>query len=365
MTDSVIIPDQLKAAREALGLSLADVSQLIDLSIEQLREWEEGASEPPLDQLWSLAELYNRGVDFFVRRTPRPPAEVRFRLAQRRTWGDLPLPARRVISEFEELSRAAGDLDQLLGISLRTELPAASAQADPETVAHGERIRLHYDSKPIRNTRKTVEGQGIRVFQLAVPNDEFSGFSWWHEEYGPAILINARDSAGRRNFTLTHEYAHLLAHESPSVCDLSDITEERFANRFAAAFLMPPEDVTMEAEARWLPSQRPALSDVRSLASRYGVSAEALAYRLHDLGLISRNELFAFIDELQHLPEFPRRPKAPSWRRKLGDAYVNKALTAFYGDKISVGKLAKYFGLGVRQVVDVLEKEKPASPDSE
>ncbi|MFQ5853714.1 MAG: helix-turn-helix domain-containing protein [Candidatus Binatia bacterium] len=363
MASSVIIADQLRAAREALGLSLGEVAQHIEVDPQQLKNWEEGVTEPSVDQLWTLADLYNRGIDFFVKETPRPPVEVWFRLEQKREWQDLPLSARQVIAQFEELCRAAKDLDQLLGLRSTVSLPTISHEADPENVARAERERLRYNSKPMRNARRAIEEQGIRVFQLAVPNDEFSGFSWWHEEYGPCILINARDYPGRRNFTLAHEYVHLLANESPSVCDLSDIVEERFANKFAAAFLMPEEDVREQAELRELLWKTPTLRDIKSFAGRYGVSPEALAYRLHDLQFISRGNLQSVLEELQGLTEFRRRPKAPSWRRRLGDMYVNKALTAFYGDRISLSKLARYFGLDVRKVLDVLARERPVQPD--
>jgi Zn-dependent peptidase ImmA (M78 family)/transcriptional regulator with XRE-family HTH domain len=364
MSNSVIIAEQLRAAREALGLPLDEAAERVRVGPDALRDWEQGISQPSTEQLWQLAELYNRRVDFFVKETARPPVEVRFRLSQKRGWQDLALPARRTIAEFEELCRAANELDQLLGARPVVRFREIGVAVNPHGLAQQERVRLGCDSRPVRRPRRTLEEQGIRVFQLPVPENQFAGFSWWHEEYGPCILINARDSPGRRNFTLAHEYGHLLTRESPSVCDLSDIEEERFANKFAAAFLMPGEDVAQQAALRGLSQRGLTRDELRSFAARYAVSAEALAYRLQDLQFISRDSLASLLEELRHLQQFRRQPKAPSWRRRLGDTYVNKALQAFYDDKISLGKLAGYFGLDIRKALDVLEKEKADQPDN-
>jgi Zn-dependent peptidase ImmA (M78 family) len=92
----------------------------------------------------------------------------------------------------------------------------------------------------------------------------------------------------RQTFTLAHElYHHLVAeqgawngrsrfHASSSDQNCPEIREERQANRFAAALLMPSDSV------RALLGQ--GLSTVQ-LADRCGVSADAMEIRLKELRL--------------------------------------------------------------------------------
>ena len=123
--------------------------------------------------------------------------------------------------------------------------PAAPENKSRRILAAFERLRSGLDSRPVANLRKWLNDQGVRVFWLEIPGNEFTGLSWWHKVYGPCMLANLKDSPERRNFTMAHELAHLLidAPAALTVCDLTDIAGEKLANRFAAEFLMPEADV--------------------------------------------------------------------------------------------------------------------------
>lgn len=103
--------------------------------------------------------------------------------------------------------------------------------------------------------------------------------------------VEARESPGRRRFTLAHEIAHWVCHCPPAapvppiLCRPSQVgvssgdAMEREANVFAAELLMPADEVTAGAEAG---------AGVAELAARFGVSDVALAWRLFNLGLAER-----------------------------------------------------------------------------
>jgi Zn-dependent peptidase ImmA (M78 family) len=98
----------------------------------------------------------------------------------------------------------------------------------------------------------------------------------------------ARESPGRRRFTLAHEIGHWVCHcatasAAPAVlCRAGQVGAqagdpvEREANVFAAELLMP-EAAVADAMARGAP---PA-----AIAAELGVSDIALAWRLYNLGL--------------------------------------------------------------------------------
>jgi Zn-dependent peptidase ImmA (M78 family) len=105
------------------------------------------------------------------------------------------------------------------------------------------------------------------------------------------IWVNAREAAespGRRRFTIAHELGHWICQvlegsTAPVFCRPSDLAAtadralEREANVFAAELLMPEEAV------------RDAFTRDRSidgLAAVFGVSQEAMHWRLYNFGLV-------------------------------------------------------------------------------
>lgn len=100
------------------------------------------------------------------------------------------------------------------------------------------------------------------------------------------ILVNASESPLRRRFTLAHEVAHWVVHCTgaslpPITCRAvgpqpTTDTPEREANIFAADLVMPEE----ELRAAYAPD-----AALGPLAERFGVSDEAMAWRLFNLEL--------------------------------------------------------------------------------
>jgi Zn-dependent peptidase ImmA (M78 family) len=100
------------------------------------------------------------------------------------------------------------------------------------------------------------------------------------------ILVNADEVETRRRFTIAHELGHwvcqcLEGESEPVYCRAEDVgldpqakAREREANVFAAELLMPEVAV------------RAAAGD-EAIAARFGVSGEAMRWRLYSFGLIS------------------------------------------------------------------------------
>jgi hypothetical protein len=121
---------------------------------------------------------------------------------------------------------------------------------------------------------------------LAVEESETidcSGILLPHER---RVLVRADESAPRKRFTLAHELGHwicqcLEGRVAPIYCRATDVTLdparkalEREANVFAAELLMP-EEAVREAWA----------GDLTACASSFGVSGEAMQWRLFSFGL--------------------------------------------------------------------------------
>ncbi len=95
---------------------------------------------------------------------------------------------------------------------------------------------------------------------------------------GWAIIYNSDVSAGRRRFTIAHEFGHYLMHRSlypegikcseASVTFRDGIEMEEEADTFAASLLMPMLDCRKQLPA----STVPTIGDLGALADRYEVS---------------------------------------------------------------------------------------------
>ena len=104
------------------------------------------------------------------------------------------------------------------------------------------------------------------------------------------ICVNALDVPTRRRFTLAHELGHWICQHlegktAPVYCRAEDVTLapadrtlEREANIFAAELLMP--EPAVRDEFRWSTS-------VAALAARFGVSTEAMQWRLYSFALVN------------------------------------------------------------------------------
>jgi len=102
---------------------------------------------------------------------------------------------------------------------------------------------------------------------------------------GPLIRYNPNDPRVRQRFTVAHELGHYVLGHGLSHRDTSGNftmsprlnAEERNANQFAAALLMPEGTVKALIEVR-------GMTSLRELASIFNVSKAAMTFRVKDLG---------------------------------------------------------------------------------
>jgi hypothetical protein len=160
---------------------------------------------------------------------------------------------------------------------------------DPRVADLIERYYEHFsaDELPI-----PVESIAVDLLGLVVDEDEALEVSGMLVPVEYQIWLNgaeARQSAGRRRFTLAHEVGHWICHyeqgrAEPKYCRSEEIgvgvgrAREREANTFAAQLLMPEALVRREAPLLRL--------NVHALARRFDVSSPAMKVRLQQLSLL-------------------------------------------------------------------------------
>jgi len=140
-------------------------------------------------------------------------------------------------------------------------------------------------------------------FKLAVHEkpleEEFSGFLAVPEK---VIVVNKNHPPTRRRFTIAHEIGHYILHakKNPDVDVFIDRAvyfrkevaisntnhqTEMEANIFAAGLLMPEALIERYLKDNaWVDLSKS--EDIKALASEFDVSAQAMSYRLRNLGFV-------------------------------------------------------------------------------
>ncbi len=142
---------------------------------------------------------------------------------------------------------------------------------------------------------QTIEARlGVDVLVESFSTEDFAGASITDWSF-PFILVNQHQATTRAVFTLAHELAHVLSRQGAILTLDVNLTArtnwERFANAFAASFLMPEARVSEIVE-----TQGRTVAALATMLVEFGVSFESLVYRLHNLGFINaagRNQLRA------------------------------------------------------------------------
>ena len=131
-----------------------------------------------------------------------------------------------------------------------------------------------------------VEAVAEDLLGLHISEADLDGISGLLYPARRRIVINAADPPARKRFTVAHELGHWICQcqTGPEVevfCRAEDVTldpdaraVEREANVFAAELLMPEPAV----RAAWS-------GDEEKTAERFGVSEEAMRWRLYSFGL--------------------------------------------------------------------------------
>lgn len=128
-----------------------------------------------------------------------------------------------------------------------------------------------------------ANSMGVKVFSADLPSGH-SGFTQWKGR-NPEIYINRRDSLNRQRFTCAHELGHIQEAINLNAFNGADrdimasqgiSPSEVYANRYAAAMLMPAEAVRLfHGEGM----------SISQLAVKFKVSTAAMEWRLKNLGI--------------------------------------------------------------------------------
>ena len=156
--------------------------------------------------------------------------------------------------------------------------------------ADAARYRAGLPPGPIEDVPAVIRALGIRLLMYPLDDDSVEGAYVRRAGY-PFIFLNTCTRIrylARLRFTAAHELGHhFLSDEEADVAvyEVDAAKEDRIANEFARCFLMDAHSVH-----ELVAGIRSPLTKALRVQERYGVSLDAAAIRLCDLGLITMAE---------------------------------------------------------------------------
>lgn len=313
--------------RQLTSKALAEETGLSPVTITRL---EKGDNQPDDQTIERLSKVLRYPAEFFA---ADEPDEI-----------DTESVSFRSLSKMSAKERGAATSAASLGFQLNKWVETKFDLPEPDLLDLGHEtnpsaaagiMRQHWKIgyKPISNLLALLETKGIRVFSLSENTASVDAFSFWKSDK-PFIFLNNFKSAERSIFDAAHELGHLVLHRHAGPKPSKPAEKE--ANEFASSFLMPSSDV-LSNMPRSISS-----SVIISRKKRWRVSAMALAYRLHQLKLMTEWQYKSVCIDLGRRgyrtgePEGLERETSLVWKKILSQLWTEKFTQAEIANAINL-----------------------------
>jgi Zn-dependent peptidase ImmA (M78 family)/transcriptional regulator with XRE-family HTH domain len=278
MHDTEFQGAKLRVARLLNGLTKAELADQLQVSRQFIHALEVGQKPASQDMVAALSLLLKVQPSFFFVPLQTEVREEECHFRSRKSMPDK--VAEQIISRGTALELIVKFLDSKLELP-SVNFPSIETSSDREIEDAAALCRKHWGlgSGPISSMCRVLENAGAVVTLFNGDRHEVDALSMARNR--PIVVRNTlKQSPGRQRFDQAHECGHLVIHQGIKTGD--KITEGQ-ANRFASAFLMPRELFINE-----FPSMPTRLDwhAIYSMKIRWRVSAKAIIYRAHDLGLL-------------------------------------------------------------------------------
>lgn len=285
---------RIRFARILKGLSQQELGELVSTSRQFIFQIESGTKSPSQELLGAICDTLEVTKIFMDAsyECDIQPDQFHFR-KRRSTPNSL---ASRVAAFGTLLEQVLIYLDMYVDLPppFEFEIKREECNQDGEYTRQqieniSNRFRETYSlgqDTPIDNVTTLLENLGVVVTSFNGVSDKVDALSFTKTRH--YILRNSeKASVCRQRFDLAHELGHLILHQG---VETGDPRTEAEADHFASAFLFPNKAfvrefhqcLTIGGSFRW--------EQLFQLKRRWKVSARAIIYRAHSLGLVDSRQ---------------------------------------------------------------------------
>jgi Zn-dependent peptidase ImmA (M78 family)/transcriptional regulator with XRE-family HTH domain len=273
-----INPEMVTVARESRGLSQSELARRLSIAQGALSKIEGGIRNPSPELMSRLSAELDYPHEFFY--SPEPVYGLGVGTLYHRKRQAL---ASSVLAKIHaqvnirriHISRLLRSVEFPEGKIKRLDLDDYGAH--PGKIAQAVRANWLLPNGPVQNVTTAIENNGGIVIRCDFGTSLIDAVSQWPPDMPPLFFVNEAIPGDRLRYSLAHELAHVIMHE------IQTENMEDEANRFAAEFLMPANEVRASLEPVTLPR-------LAALKSYWKVSMAALLKRASDLEKISERQ---------------------------------------------------------------------------
>lgn len=283
------VAGRLRQAREARGLSLVALADLIGVSPAAISQYEKGQHTPRPETFDLLKRQLNVPHAYFFKPEVVVPVEqhrlfyrsmssatkqARTRAGRRLEW------FKEIVVYFEQFFDFPEPNIPSLGLPENFKnITRASIESAAEQVRAHWRLGLG----PISDVVRTMEANGIYVTRSAIDAETLDAFSEYDGSHPFIFLGSDKNVLVRSRFDCAHELGHLVLHRNVKKKDLNRAADfrtiENQAHHFAGAFLFPAKSFQQKI---WGVS----LDSFRSLKPTWKMSIAAMIARANQLEML-------------------------------------------------------------------------------
>jgi len=329
MKQNTLIGERLRLLRQARNLSLDELCAKLGgiISKQAISKYERNLSYPSPKVLTKVAQALGVKASSLW---AEPRISVDF-IAYRKGSGLSESEQNRIKSLVTEILEDWADLQELVegeGAEIPIQSKNVQQVEDAENIANEFRQEWNLGIAPIANVVGMLEEHNIFVVEVKA-EEKFDGISAIAQKEdkkvrAAAVVSRSGIPGERQRLNLLHELGHLLLNVP------SNVDEEKAAFRFGAAVLAPQEAVYKEVGNS---RSKITFDELMLLKKKFGISLQAIVYRLKDLGVINQSYYqtwFTYINQQGWKKHEPDEwiPEKPQWLRKnVLRAFAEKAIT--------------------------------------
>lgn len=309
-------PEMLTLAREIRGWTQKYVSEASGISQGKISKYEGGIAHVKDSDLSLFVNALRFPADFFYQkgfRLGNEPSEIFHR--RRRTVAIRDL--RRIDGLVDLYRLGSRYLLNAFEITSSTSVPSLALDEYDSVAQMAEAVRAAWKipAGPVRDLIGWLEHASCLVFSYDFRTDKIDEAVQWIPPSPPVIVVNKSAPADRVRFSLAHALGHLVMHRD--VVPYKEMEDE--ANEFAAAFLMPKEDIEHELEPA-------TIQHMLELKEYWKVSMQSLIRRANKLGVITPRRYMSLFQQLSRAgyrkrEPFPIERESPQLVQRLLDSH--------------------------------------------
>ena len=278
---------KLKEAREARGITITGLSDLLGVSRQSITQYEKDEQNPKMEILEKISLILNLPKHFFLAPSEEEENNLIFYRSLSRTNQMERKSTEQKLKWFREIINYLQNYFEFISPNI----PEFDVSSNIRNITHKEIELISQEARKffnigngaISNLATLLENNGIIINRGEFNSNSIDAFSVWTKNSIPIIVQSSdKECAVRSRFDLAHELGHLIMHRkiNEKVFSMNLKYIENQADYFAGAFMMPADSFTKDF-------YYPTLDVFTSLKEKWKMSIASMIIRTRDLNILN------------------------------------------------------------------------------